>query len=173
MQTLHDVDALLLLATTLSSKRRPAEIVEIVAAADLLQQGDLPTETRLWESLCRLAGRGLIGEVEGGFTLTPAGQEILAGQRRNADTETRLAALRDKLAAHPGAAGAPAFPVKGGPAPIALTVGQIGVAILAHRAAGQAGGTNLLVPKPKAPAAGARRLGQRQRKPLPARQRKA
>jgi hypothetical protein len=37
MYPVHDVDALLLIATTLSSKRRPAELVEIIAAADLLQ----------------------------------------------------------------------------------------------------------------------------------------
>ena len=36
MHPVHDVDSLLILATALSSKRRPAELVEIVSAADLL-----------------------------------------------------------------------------------------------------------------------------------------
>ena len=37
MHPIHDVDALLLLAIGLASKRRPAEPLEIVAAIDLIQ----------------------------------------------------------------------------------------------------------------------------------------
>ena len=36
MYPINDIDAQLLLATLIASKRRPAELVEIVAAADVL-----------------------------------------------------------------------------------------------------------------------------------------
>lgn len=163
MQALPDIDAILLLATTLASKRRPAELVEILAAAELIES-DLPSETRLWESLGRLAARGLIeGQGDGGVGLTPAAQAMLAEQRKSADTAARLADLKAKLAAQ-----AP----ERTPCTLGVTVAQVGAAILARRAFAQAGGKNLLVPKPKAPEGARQRPGQRQRKPLPARRRK-
>jgi len=66
MQTIHDVDALLLMATLLASKRRPADLVEIMAAADLVQ-GSVPAVNKLVESFARLGTAGLLVEVEGGF----------------------------------------------------------------------------------------------------------
>ena len=46
MHPILDSDALVLLATTLSAKRRPAELVEIIAAAELIV-GSLPGEAKL------------------------------------------------------------------------------------------------------------------------------
>ena len=37
MQSVHDVDVILLLATLMASRRRPAELPEIVAGVELIQ----------------------------------------------------------------------------------------------------------------------------------------
>lgn len=139
MHPIHDVDALLLLATTLSAKRRPAELAEIMAAVDLLH-GAIPSEQKLGEAFQRLATHGLIGEVDGRFTLTPAAQKVMAGQPPKAETAERIFAVKEKLAAyHP----------KGEHPPILLSDEQLSAAIAAHRSAGQGAGKNALVPKPK------------------------
>ncbi|OHC69203.1 MAG: hypothetical protein A2045_08380 [Rhodocyclales bacterium GWA2_65_20] len=134
-----DVDVLILMATALSSKRRPAELVEIVAAADLIQ-GCIPFIEKLDEAIQQLSSIGLIAAVEGGFTLTPAAQEIMADQPRKADTEERIAFIQGKLAA---------YKPKGKCSPILLTGEQLGAAILAHKASRKTAGKNLLMPKPK------------------------
>jgi len=139
MHPVHDVDALLLLALALSSKRRPAELAEIMAAADLIQ-GAIPSETKLGEAFHRLSTHGLIGEVDGRFTLTPDAQKIMVGQPRKAETAERIFNVREKLSAYEPA---------GKHAPIVLTEEQLAQAILAHRNAGQDAGKNMLVPKPK------------------------
>ena len=94
MHPIHDVDVLLLLALALSSKRRPAELVEIVAAADVIQ-GVIPSELRLVDAFSRLATHGLICEQDGGFTLTPQAQKVMAGSGREADTEKRIARIKE------------------------------------------------------------------------------
>lgn len=162
MHPIHDVDVLLLLALALSSKRRPAELVEIVAAADVIQ-GVIPSELRLVDAFSRLAAHGLICEQDGGFTLTPEAQKIMAGSSRKADTEKRIASIKEKLAAYESTGECP---------PIQLTAKQVCTAILAHRDSSKITGKNLLVPKPKAAESNTTRPGQRQRKPLPARRRK-
>ncbi|MCK0507209.1 hypothetical protein [Aromatoleum anaerobium] len=139
MHPVHDVDALLLLALALSSKRRPAELAEIMAAADLIQ-GSIPSETKLGDAFHRLSTHGLINEVDGRFTLTPDAQKIMAGQPRKAETAERIFSVREKLSAYEPA---------GKHAPIVLTGEQLAQAILAHRSAGQGAGKNMLVPKPK------------------------
>ena len=156
-----DADALLLLSLAVSSKRRPAELVEIIAAMDLMQEV-VPAETRLVEAFARLAMRGLICAREGGFLLTPEAQEIMTGQSKKADSAQRLQSIRDKLSAYTPASEHP---------PIVLTAKQVCAAILAHREAKKIAGKNLLTPKAKATET-APRPGQRQRKPLPARRRK-
>ncbi|MFZ4534676.1 hypothetical protein [Propionivibrio sp.] len=161
MHPVHDVDALLLLAVTLSSKRRPAVIVEIIAAADLIQ-GTVPSELKLVEAFHRLSMHGLICEEEGGFTLSPEAQKIMTGQPRKADALERIMSVKEKLAA---------YDPKGEHAPVLLTAKQLCTAILAHRKAEKAPGKNLLVPKVKVDG-DIQRPGQRQRKPLPARRRK-
>lgn len=162
MHPIHTVDPLLLLALAMASKRRPAELIEIIAAIHLIQQV-VPAELRLVEAFARLAQYGLIREQDGGFTLTPEAENLMTGQSRNADTEQRLQSIRDKLAAYTPTGEHP---------PILLTAKTVCTAILEQRASAKMGGKNLLVPKPQAAAAGATRPGQRQRKPLSARRRK-
>ena len=140
MRPITDVDVLILIATALASKRRPAELSEIVAAADLIQ-GAIPLLDKLGEAIARLSTVGLIRAEEGGLTLTPAGQEIMAGQPRKADTEERILAIKEKLAG---------YVPKGEYAPIALTREQLSAAIQVHKAAKRVPGKNLLMPKPKA-----------------------
>ena len=164
MQPNHHVDALLFLAVALSSKRRPAELVEIIAAVDLAEgaQGIVPSGLILSEAFQRLSKRGLIVEAEGLFSLTPEAQSIVAGLPRKAGTPERLASIKDTLMA---ATAVGEHPV------IQLTTNQLSAAILAHRAAGKNVGKNLLVPKPNA-ADSDPKPGQRQRKPFAARRRK-
>lgn len=162
MHPIHDVDALILLATALSSKRRPAEIVEIVAAIDLIQD-NIPAEPKLVEAFSRLATHGLISEVEGRFALTPDAQKIIQTLPRKADNAERLFSIKDGLSEHNA---------KGTFAAIQLTDDQFRAAIVAHRAAAATTAKNMLVPKPKPEDKSVQKPGQRQRKPMPARRRK-
>jgi len=68
MHPVHDVDALLLLATTLASKRRPAQLAEVMAATDLLQ-GSIPLDVDLAAGFRRLAANDLIGGEADGLGL--------------------------------------------------------------------------------------------------------
>ena len=99
MRLTPDIDVVVLMATALSAKRRPAQLVEIVAAADLLQDF-VPAGEKLAEAIHRLSSLGLIDAAEGGFALTQRGQEIVAKQPRKADPEQRMAAVKDSLAAY-------------------------------------------------------------------------
>ncbi|WP_407277977.1 hypothetical protein U5817_15655 [Aromatoleum evansii] len=140
MHPLHDIDALLLLALALASKRRPAELVEAIAAVDLLQ-GAIPSEAKLAESFERLATNGLVCAEGGRFTLSAASQAIVTGLPKKADTAERIFEIRQRLGAHVA---------QGEPAAVAVpTAEQLNAAILAHRASGQGAGKNLLMPKPK------------------------
>lgn len=159
MHPIHDTDPLLLLAVAMASKRRPAELLEIVAAVDLLQ-GKVPGETKFADTLARLAVAGLIvGSEEAGLALTPAAQQLIEVLPRKGEAEERLQALKGGLGAYaPG----PEQP------PVVIAGATILTAILAHRAAAKSPAKNLLVPKPK-PAETTSRPGQRKRKPAPAR----
>jgi len=139
MRAVQDIDALILMATTLSSKRRPAELVEIVAAADLLQ-GTIPFAEKLGDAIQRLSMLGLISETEGGFTLTPIAQQVMAKLPRKSVTEEQIVAINCALAAY--------VPKEEFP-PIVLTKEQLSAAIRAHKASRNASGKNLLMPKPK------------------------
>lgn len=161
MHPVHDFDALLILATALASKRRPAELAEIMAAADLLQ-ASIPSGAKLAEAFERLARNGLLCAADGGFCLTPDAQVIVVPPSRKVESDERLYVIKERLSA---------YPVKGEHPPILLTQEELAAAILQHRQAGEGAGKNLLVPKPK-PEAEKKRPGQRQRKPLPARRRK-
>lgn len=136
-RTHHDLDAGILMAATLSSKRRPADLVEIVAAAELIL-GFVPFAEKLGAAIERLSARGLIGMSEGGFTLTDAGQEMMSKQPRNASQEDIIAAVKSSLAVwrprveHP---------------PVLLEPEQLGAAIRAHKATRKTG-KNVLMPKP-------------------------
>jgi len=165
MQTNHPVDALLFLAVALSSKRRPAELVEIIAAVDLAEgaQGIVPSALIISDAIQRLSKRGFIIETDGLFSLTPEAQQIMAALPRKAATPERLTSIQATLAS--AAAPAAECPT------IQLTTTQVSSAIVAHRASGKNVGKNLLVPKPNASEAPPK-PGQRQRKPFSARRRK-
>ena len=162
MHPIHTIDPILLLALAMASKRRPAELIEIIAAIDLTQTV-VPSELRLIEAFSRLATHGLICAQEGGFSLTPEAEKIMAGQSRKADADQRLQSIRDKLSAYEPTGEHP---------PIVLTAKTVCTAILEQRAAAKMTAKNLLVPKPNATDAATPRPGQRQRKPLAARRRK-
>ncbi len=162
MPPLQDVDALLLLSLAVSSKRRPAELVEIIAAIDLIQ-GVVPSDLRLVEAFSRLAERGLICARDGGFMLTPDAQKIMTGQSRKAEPAQRMQSIKDKFAGYVSTSEHP---------PIVLTVKEVCTAILAYRDSAKNASKNLLAPKPNAAKDDSPRPGQRQRKPLAARRRK-
>lgn len=163
MHPVHDVDALLLLGMALSSKRRPAELVEIMAAIDLIQ-GAIPAEAKLAEAFQRLATHGLLSEDAGRFSLSADAQAIVAGLPKKAEMAERVFEIRRRLAS---------YNAKGEHAPIVLTTAQLSDAIRAHRVAGQGAGKNLLMPKPKTAETEKKRAGH-WRKPVgAARRRKA
>jgi hypothetical protein len=152
MHPIHDVDVLLLLATALASKRRPAELAEIMAAADLLH-GSIPLDVDMAAAFLRLSGQDLLAEAEGGFTLTPAALEVMAGVRhkRKAETPERLLAIRQELAGYaPKAEGVA----------IRLATERVSAAILAHRTFLKGPGRNMLVPRPQPAVDKAGRPGQ-------------
>lgn len=139
MHPIREIDALLLLALAVASKRRPAELVEIVAATDMLD-GEIPTSFKLSDTFFRLSKHGLIADIEGGFTLTPAAETMLAGLPRKAETEQRVEYINELLAAHQIAEELE---------PIVLTSEQLGAAILAHRSFKKSSGRNMAMPKSK------------------------
>jgi len=152
MHPIHDVDVILLMATALASKRRPAELAEIMAAADLIH-GSIPLDVDLAAAFLRLSTHGLICEEAGRFTLTPDVLEFIAGLRhkKKAGPAERLLVIKQELAG---------FTPKGEGAAIRLATEQISAAILAHRVFLKAPGRNMLVPKPKAAVDKAKRPGQ-------------
>lgn len=155
MSPLHDVDVLLLLATSLAAKRRPAETGEIVAAIDLVN-GNVPGEEKLAEAFARLGTAGLLVAAAGAIGLSPAAEGLIEILPRKGDHAQRLFELRGLLGAYRPAEEAPA---------ITVAATDLRAAILAHRAAAAGPAKNLLVPKPK-PETSQARPGQRQRKPL-------
>ncbi len=172
MQSVFDVDVILLLATLMAAKRRPAALAEIIAGTELIQglQGTLPAATKLKGAFSRLATYGLIRAEGDGFVLTEAAQAIVATPARKATNAERVAGIRSALAAANLADGHP---------DIRIDDARWNEAIAAHRAAGEASGMNLLVPKPKAEddrrhPTGRPGMGKRPgpRKPAPTRRRK-
>lgn len=125
------------MAVMISSKRRPAELVEIVAAADLIL-GFVPFAEKLGAAMERLSGRGLVSMSEDGFTLTAAGREMMSKQPRKASQEDLIAAVMDSLAAWRQRAECP---------PIRLEREQLDGAIRAHTAMRKTG-KSVLMPKP-------------------------
>lgn len=156
MSPVLDVDVLLLFATALAAKRRPAPLVEIVAALDLIQ-GNVPSEEKLGGAFARLGERGLLVETAAGVALTPEAEKLIECLPRKGDYAQRLFELRGLLGA---------CKVSEEGVAIVMEEGLCRAAIVAHRAAAAGSAKNLLVPKPKLEATQAR-PGQRQRKPMP------
>lgn len=162
MQPIHDIDVVLLLALALASKRRPAELVEVVAAVEIVQ-GSMPPGVPMAEAFARLARHGLIRAEASGMTLTAEAQALMANPSRSADLSRRIANIKEKLAA---------YAAIGEHAPIELTTKELCIAVLAHRESAKLAGKNAIASKPLAAEGDKPRPGQRQRKPLPARRRK-
>lgn len=136
-RTPHDLDAGVLMAVTLSSKRRPAELVDIVAAVDLIL-GFVPFAEKLGAAIERLSSCGLIGMSAGGLTLTDAGLEMMSKQPRKASQEDLIAAVKSSLAAWRPRADHP---------PVLLAPEQLGAAVRGHKATRKMG-KSVLMPRP-------------------------
>jgi len=157
MHPIHDHDPLMFLAVALAAKRRPAELVDVVAAIDLLQIA-IPGEQRFIDSFARLAEAGLLLGRDDGLALTPAGLALFEALPKLTEGEERVFSVKQALAAYtPGAA--EALPT--------VELAAVTAAIAAHRAAAAGPAKNLLVPKPKPAETSKSRPGQRQRKPMP------
>ena len=155
MHPIHDTDALLLLAVGLASKRHPAELSEVVAAAEFVQ-GAIPAAPKVAEAFRRLSAHGLLRAAEGGFALTPAGEVTVTGLPKKADSDERIFAVRQKLYSYEAGAEHP---------PIEISEAQIDEAVAIHRASAQGSGKNMMMPRPK-PAEDERRRPARGRKPF-------
>ncbi|OGT13983.1 MAG: hypothetical protein A2342_05745 [Gallionellales bacterium RIFOXYB12_FULL_54_9] len=156
MYPVHDVDALLLLAISLSAKRRPAELVAVIAAYDLIP-GAAFSEEKLAVAFQRLSVCGLISESANGFELSPEAQQSITGQPKKIDTPERITRIKANLSA---------YSPKGEHAPVIVTTEQLLSASHAHRASKNQSTKNLFVPRPK-PDIDSKRPGRR--KPFPAR----
>ena len=139
MHPIHDIDVILILALLLSSKRRPAELTEIVAATDLIN-GSVPPSPRMVQAFGRLGEAGLVVGESARFSLTPAAQALVTGLPKKADHAERIFALKERLRD---------YETEGESASAAPTEAQMNAAILAFRASTLGGGKNMLVPKPK------------------------
>ncbi|MDD4930404.1 MAG: hypothetical protein PHP85_14155 [Gallionella sp.] len=139
MYSVQDIDALLLLAIGLASKRRPAELAQIIAANDLIH-GSVPLKSDLAEAFHHLARDGLIAQVADGFTLMPDAVEILSAGRKKADNEERLIGIKAALCAYTPMGESPT---------IGVTAEQLSAAVQSHQASKEHAGKNLLVPKPQ------------------------
>lgn len=162
MQRVNDIDAVLLLAVARASKRRPAELAEIVAAAELVA-GDMPDPGKLAEAAARLSTHGLLVAAGGGLALSAEAQQALVGEPAKAEPAARIFWVRDQLSG---------LRVEAGHAALELTARQIDDAIKVHRTTTAAGPKSVFVPRPKPPEDNGRGPGFRQRKPMPARRRR-
>lgn len=162
MHPVHDVDALLLLALGLSAKRRPAGLVDIMAAVDLIQEA-VPADAKLIEAFERLSRHGLIQAVDDAYRLSEAAEKIIAGLPRKAEAAERLFLIKDELSVYAMPADQP---------PVIVAPEEVAAALVVQKAAAASTAKNLLVPKPKSVDTSKSRPGQRQRKPMPARRRK-
>ncbi|MFA6062228.1 MAG: hypothetical protein WC736_06415 [Gallionella sp.] len=155
MYPVHDVDALLLLAISLASKRRPAELIGIIAACDLIPD-TVFSETKLQDAFERMSGAGLITCSEEGYTLSSIAQQLITSQPKKADAQARLISIKANLAA---------YTPKGEHGISSVTSGQLLDAQQSHLQEKKQSGKNLFVPRPK-PEVDPRR------KPYPSRRRR-
>jgi hypothetical protein len=139
MRLLPDPDVLILIATALAAKRRPATLTEIVAAADLVQ-GCIPYAAKLEDAMRWLSNADLISIQAAGYALTPDGEAIMTALPKHAEMEERIAIVQNSLASH--------SPKRQG-STIELSPEQLASAIHEHEATKKRSGQNLAMPKPK------------------------
>ena len=159
MHPVHDVDALLILSIAIAAKRRPAELIEIIAAADLIQES-ASAEFHLFHAFQRMSQCGLICSAGAGYELTADGQKIVMGQAKKLTNLERIPGIRANLAA---------YNAKVEHAVIEVSQALLDTAVLAHRGTANPAVKNLFVPRPK-PSDAELKL-QSRRKPLPSRRR--
>ncbi len=155
MPIVLDVDILLLLATSLAAKRRPAEPTDIIAAIDLIQPG-IPNEEKLQEAFARLGSNGLLSADDAGIQLTAAAEKMIQALPHKSESAERLFELKTLMAAHKSTSNG---------TPIEVSRDTLQTAIEAHRTQAAMQNKNMFVPKPKSDNSQSR-PGQRQRKPL-------
>lgn len=141
MYPVHDVDAILLLSLALAAKRRPAQLSEIIAAADLTQPA-MPSATKLSDAFARLSAYGLILEVNDGYTLSTDAQQMLESQRKKDDNEKHLYRLKEHLAD---------YHLNGEHITLFVSEAQLSAAIETHQQDKLASGRSWLMPKKATP----------------------
>ena len=137
MRPIHDTDILLMLATALAAKRRPARLVEILAAMDVLND-TMPPAPKLSKSFARLGSQGLMLAVDDGFTLTAEAQAMVATQPKRGDLAEQIFSMKQALKAY--------TPNSDEHASVSVGIDHIEVALQAHRSSAQGAGKNLLMP---------------------------
>jgi len=164
MHPVHNVDAILLLALSHAAKRRPAELVELIAAVELTQEA-MPSASKLSGAFSRLSEHGLICAQDGGYALTPNALPILSGHAKKAKAQERILDIKESLAA---------YRLKGEHELVSVEEKQIAEAMLAHQVGKRsAGKKNMLMPKPRPVEEPGKRPGQRKPyQPFSARRRK-
>jgi len=140
MHPVFDIDAVLLLGLAICSKRRPAQLSEVIAAADLIQ-GFIPFEHKLGDGLFRLSVHGLVTESEGGYTLTDVSEQMAADVPVKLEPPERIEMMKEILAE---------FSPKANYASIEFTPEQYKEAVAIHKESKVKVGRNVLMPKPKA-----------------------
>lgn len=159
MYPVHDVDAILLLSLSVASKRRPADLLEIMTAIDLAQ-GTIPSENKLSDAFARLSAYGLIVEVDGSYMLSADAQQMMTDQRKNDDTAKKMYRLKEHLAD---------YHLNGEHVTVLVTPDRLLAAIQAYQKV-KTPGRSWLMDRPKAVWIPARELVRG--KPLPSRRRK-
>jgi hypothetical protein len=139
MRLLPDPYVLILIATSMAAKRRPATLTEIVAAADLIQ-GCIPYADKLDDAMRWLSNADLISTQEAGYVLTAEGEAIMAALPKRAEMEERIAIVLGSLSS--------LVPKRQG-STIELSQEQLDSAIREHEATKKRTGQNLAMPKPK------------------------
>lgn len=157
MHPIHDIDLVIVLALMLASKRRPAELTEIIAATDLLY-GPVPPSIRMVQAFARLADNGLVTEDGDRFSLTPAAQTLVTRLPKKADTDERIAILKERLLD---------YEVVDQGSAVGASEAKMNAAILAFRASTLVAGRNMLVPKPKPAETDPGRSGHWRKRPPP------
>ncbi|MDP2805896.1 MAG: hypothetical protein Q8O24_08140 [Gallionellaceae bacterium] len=141
MYPVYDDDAVLLLSLSVTAKRRPAALDEIITALAMAQHGRIPAKSNLVEAFARMSVCGLIVEAEGGYTLSAEAQAMMAGLRAKDDSATRLAHLKQQLTD---------FDTKVKHPSIRVTQEQLLAAIQSYKAAQHSHkGKNIQTDKPK------------------------
>ncbi len=139
MYPVHDVDAILLLSLSVASKRRPAELTEVIAAIDLAEV-PLPSDTKLSDAYARLSAYGLILEVDGGYALSADAQAMMISQRKNDDTPKKIYRLKEQLAD---------YHLQGEHQEVYVSTEQIAAAVKSYRASKKVEVKNMQITKPK------------------------